>query len=131
MNNWNELDGSTFFNMVFTNNIKIDEVKLFKLIIDTRNDEITMAFNIKELPDRPPIKWSNMEFNACRIGIICSDIDDLLIKKLPKNVNVKMKIEQIGSRYKISGVTNDFRIEFTASFVRLGDPSVYLTNEQF
>lgn len=131
MNNWNELDGSTFFNMVFTNNIKIDEVKLFKLIIDTRVNEIIMAFDIKELPDRPPLKWSNMGFNTCRIGITCSDIDDLLVKNLPKDVKIKMKIEQIGTRYKISGVTQNSHIEFTAAFLILGDPNVYLTDEQF
>ena len=131
MNNWNELNGSTFFNMVFTNNVKIDEIKLFSIIIDNRSPKITMAFDIKELPDRPPLKWSNMGFNTCRIGITCSDIDDLLVKNLPKDVKIKMKIEQIGTRYKISGVTQNSHIEFTAAFLRLCDPSVYLTDEHF
>ena len=131
MDNWNELDGSNFFNMVFTYNVKIEEIKLFSLIIDHRNPQITMDFDIKELPDRPPIKWTNMGFNTCRIGITCSEVNDLLLKNLPHNLNIKIKIEKIGARFKISGIADDFHIEFTAAFLRLRDPSVYLNDEQF
>ena len=131
MDNWNELDGSTFFNMVFTYNVKIEEIKLFSLIIDHRSPQITMAFDIKELPDRPPIKWTNMGFNTCRIGITCSEVDDLLLKNLPYNLNIKFKIEKTGTRFKILGVTDDSHIEFTAAFLILRDPSVYLNDEQF
>ena len=57
MNFWNELEGSTFFNKVFSKSIPIDSIELFSVIIDNNRPSITIEFDIPELPDNAPEKW--------------------------------------------------------------------------
>ncbi len=54
MKYWNEINGSKFFNMVFSRNIPIGEIKLFTLNIDNNLSTLTLAFDIREIPDTPP-----------------------------------------------------------------------------
>ncbi|MEJ5061933.1 MULTISPECIES: Imm50 family immunity protein [unclassified Pseudomonas] len=124
MKYWNDFEGSVFFNMVFSRLVEIDEVKLFSLSVDNNASVLTLAFNIKELPDRPPLKWK--EFNSCRIGVSCSEVSDLSVKNIPTTSLLKVKIEPHGSRFRISVGAADSIIEFTAAYLRLHDPSVYV-----
>jgi hypothetical protein len=57
MKYWNDLDGSVFFNMVFSQPVEIGEITLFSMKIDNNCPCVTLGFDINELPDRPPKKW--------------------------------------------------------------------------
>lgn len=128
MQYWNDLDGSTFFSMVFSGRIEIGNIKLFSLNIDTNHSIVTMAFDIKDLPDNPPGKWQSMEYNACRIGISCSEVESVMVKNLSNSEFMKLTIQKHGSRFAVAAVSEHSAIEFTTAFLHLRDPSVYLTN---
>lgn len=127
MKHWNELDGSTFFSMVFSNPIAIDVIKLFTIHIDNNQPSVLLGFDIKEIPDQPPKKWVTMGFNACRIGLSCSETSDLIIKNIPTNDLLKISITKHGTTFKICAKSEHSLIEFSTKFPLLCDPSVYLT----
>jgi len=131
MKYWNDLDGSTFFCMVFSGQIAINEIKLFSLIVDNNLSTLTLAFDIRELPNSPPQKWQQAQYNACRIGISCSEIDNLVVRSLPVTGPMKLTIEKDGSRFVVSAMSEHSAIKFTTSFLSLRDPSVYLTKTPF
>lgn len=131
MKYWNELDGSTFFSLVFSGGIAIDEIRLFSLRVDNNQSTVALSFDIKELPDKPPKKWQMIQYNACRIGISGSEIENLMVKNLPGNNPMKLTIEKNSHRYIVSASSENSVIEFTASFLTLGAPSVYLTQAPF
>lgn len=127
MKYWNELDGSTFFNMVFRHPIEIEDIKLFTIHIDNNRPSIIIGFDIKQIPDQPPKKWVNMGFNACRIGLNCSEISDLIIKNIPTNELLKISIDKDGDVFEICAKSENSLIKFSTKFPTLCDPSVYLT----
>jgi hypothetical protein len=131
MKYWNEIEGSKFFNMVFSRNIPIGEVKLFALNMDNNLSTLTLAFDIKETPDTPPKKWETMGYNACRIGLTCGEIRDLTTSNIPTQKNLNLYIQSIGDRYMISAVSSTSTVTFTTSSLRLKEPSVYLTDLPF
>lgn len=128
---WNDFVGSVFFNRVFSAPVEINEIKLFSLRIDNNASVVTLGFDIRELPDKPPRKWESIQFNACRIGIECSEVSDLLIKNLPELSVMNVSIIKQDSRFRISIESNSSLIEFTATYLRLHDPSVYFTQDAF
>ncbi|MGN4049920.1 Imm50 family immunity protein [Pseudomonas sp. SM4] len=127
MKYWNEMEGSKFFNIIFSETIEIDEIKLFALNIDNNLSTLTLAFDIKELPDKPPIKWQSTQYNACRIGITFSDIKCLKATNIPAKEILKLSINKTDERYSILATSSASEINFTASSLRLREPSVYLT----
>ncbi|WP_085748516.1 Imm50 family immunity protein [Pseudomonas sp. R45(2017)] len=131
MQYWNDLEGSTFFSMVFSNRIEIGEIKLFSIDIDSNQSLVTMAFDIREVPDKPPRKWQSAQYNACRIGITCSEVESITIKNLPTNTPLKLTILGNDLRFKVTAISENSAIEFTTSFLRLRDPTVYLTETPF
>ncbi|WP_095120029.1 Imm50 family immunity protein [Pseudomonas sp. Irchel s3f10] len=131
MKYWNEIEGSKFFNMVFSRNISIGEVKLFALNMDNNLSTLTLAFDIRETPDTPPKKWETIGYNACRIGLTCGEIRDLTTSNIPTQKNLHLSIQSIGDRYMISAVSSTSNITFTTSSLRLREPSVYLTDLRF
>jgi hypothetical protein len=131
MKYWNEIEGSKFFNMVFSRNISIGEVKLFSLNMDNNLSTLTLAFDIRETPDTPPKKWETIGYNACRIGLTCGEIRDLTTSNIPTQKNLHLSIQSIGDRYMISAVSSTSNITFTTSSLRLREPSVYLTDLRF
>ncbi|WP_442968564.1 Imm50 family immunity protein [Pseudomonas sp. ZY71] len=131
MKYWNEIEGSKFFNMVFSRNISIGEIKLFALNMDNNLSTLTLAFDIRETPDTPPKKWEPIGYNACRIGITCGEIRDLTTSKIPTQKNLHLSIQSIGDRYMISAVSDTSNITFTTSSLRLREPSVYFTDLPF
>ena len=131
MKHWNEIEGSKFFNMVFSRNIPICEIKLFALNMDNNLSTLTLAFDIGETPDTPPKKWETIGYNACRIGLTCGEIRDLTTSNIPTQKNLHLSIQSIGDRYIISAVSDSSNITFTTSSLRLREPSVYLTDLPF
>lgn len=131
MKYWNEIEGSKFFNMVFSRNISIGEIKLFALNMDNNLSTLTLAFDIRETPDTPPKKWETIGYNACRIGLTCGEIRDLTTANIPTEKNLHLSIRSIGDRYMISAVSSTSNITFTTSSLRLREPSVYLTDLRF
>lgn len=131
MKYWNDINGSTFFNMIFSSSIAINEIRLFILNIDNNYSTITLGFDIPEIPDILPTKWKTIEFNACRVGMKCSEIEDLSIKNLPSQNNLQLNIESGNSRLRVSAKSKSSSISFTTSFINLGEPSVYLTKTPF
>ena len=131
MKYWNDFEGSTFFNMVFSGSIEIGEIKLFSLVVDNVGSTVTLAFNIKELPDKLPLKWRSIEYNACRIGFTCDEVSEMHVKNLPATSLMKVSIERHDSRFRVAIEAENSSIEFTAAYLRLGDPSVYFTEDVF
>ncbi|MFJ5283352.1 Imm50 family immunity protein [Pseudomonas sp. NPDC088429] len=128
MNSWNELDGSSFFNRIFTNPISIGEVTLFSLSIDNNRPAIILEFDITEYPESPPAKWSQSGFNTCRIGLNCSNIDELLIKNIPTKQRLTVTILNESGSYRIRAINDESLIEFTTKHPLLCGPSAYFNS---
>ncbi|MEI4520079.1 MULTISPECIES: Imm50 family immunity protein [unclassified Pseudomonas] len=131
MKNWNEIEGSKLFNMVFSRHIPISEIKLFALNIDNNLSTLTLAFDIRETPDTPPKKWDLIGYNACRIGITCSEVRGLTTSNIPTQETLNLSIQLIGDRYSVSATSMSSELKFTTSSLRLREPSVYLTETPF
>jgi len=127
---WNDLDGSSFFNRIFTSPIPIGEVTLFSLNIDNNRPIIILEFDIKEYPEAPPVKWKQSGFNTCRIGLNCSNIEELLIKNIPTKKNLTISISNENSSYRIRATNDESVIEFTTKHPLLCGPSAYLNSQE-
>lgn len=130
MNNWNELDGSIFFNKVFTTDILIGKISLFSVNIDNNRPVIILEFDIPNYPDSPPTKWKQSGFNTCRIGINCSNIEGLLIKNIPTSKILSIEITKNGEKYKIRASNEDSLIEFATKRPLLCGPSAYTNSSE-
>ncbi|MFJ2685672.1 Imm50 family immunity protein [Pseudomonas sp. NPDC087342] len=113
--------------MVFSKPISIKSIKLFTLKIDNNQPSLTMGFDIQDIPDKPPKKWANSTFNACRIGLDCSELSDLIIKNIPTREILNITITRHDDVFKICARSENSLIEFSTKFPRLCGPSVYLT----
>ena len=131
MKYWNEIEGGKLFNIVFSRNIPVGEIKLFALNMDNNLSTLTLAFDIREMPDTPPKKWESIGYNACRIGITCCEIRELTTSNIPTQKNLNLSIQSIGDRYMISAASSTSNVTFTTSSLRLREPSVYLTDLPF
>lgn len=127
---WNELDGSLFFNKAFTTPIPIGEVTLFSLNIDNNRPAIILEFDIKEYPETPPAKWKQSGFNTCRIGLNCSNIQELLIKNIPTKKNLTITISNEVENFRVRAENDDSIIEFTTKHPLLCGPSAYLNSPE-
>lgn len=125
---WNELDGSIFFNKVFTTPIPIGEVTLFSLNIDNNRPVIILEFDITEYPETPPTKWKQSGFNTCRIGLNCSNIQGLLIKNIPTKKKLTITITNEGGNFRVRAENDESIIEFTTKHSLLCGPSAYLNS---
>ena len=126
MKYWNSLDGSIFFNKVFSTPIAIGAVELFTIIINNNTPDTTLEFDIPEIPDSPPEKWKKMGFNACRIGINISNIQNLTIKNIPTKGKLHTSIAKEDNRYTVKLYNQDSLIQFSADHILLCGPSVYM-----
>ncbi|MET0847462.1 MAG: Imm50 family immunity protein [Pseudomonas sp.] len=125
---WNDLDGSTFFNQVFTTPIAINMIELFTISIDNNRPTIIIEFDICELPDAPPTKWKKSEFNTCRIGLNCGGISDLKINNIPTKEKLNITITKKENLFIVHASNKDSLIEFTTKFPLLCGPSVYMND---
>ncbi|MGG7553688.1 Imm50 family immunity protein [Pseudomonas sp. ES3] len=126
---WNDLDGSTFFNQVFTTPIAINTIELFTVSIDNSRPTIILEFDISELPDAPPTKWKRSEFNTCRIGLNCGGIGDLKINNIPTKEKLNISIIKKENIFMINASNKDSSIQFTTKFPLLCGPSVYMNDK--
>lgn len=126
---WNDIDGSTFFNQIFTTPIAIGTIELFALNIDNSRPMIIMEFDIEELPDAPPTKWKKTHFNTCRIGLNCGDIKNALIKNIPTTEKLNITITKKENIFTIQASNKNSMIEFTTKSPLLCGPSVYLNDK--
>ncbi len=126
MKHWNELDGSIFFNKIFSTPIIIGKVALFSLRIENDQPCIGMGFDIPEFPDNLPEKWRNKGYNTCRIGITCHEISKLQIRNIPVHEEFFVKIKKHSDHFTFEAMSNSASIEFIARFISLSGPSVYI-----
>ncbi|MCD5989313.1 hypothetical protein KDX30_15530 [Pseudomonas sp. CDFA 553] len=126
MNTWNELDGSTFFNKIFTHAIHIGKVKLSSINIDNIRPIIILEFDISDFPSEPPAKWKQSGFNTCRIGLNCSDVTELKVNNVPTQKSLLVKVSKQGSVFKITLSNDESLIQFTTKHPILCGPSGYV-----
>ncbi|RON53858.1 Imm50 family immunity protein [Pseudomonas frederiksbergensis] len=126
---WNDFDGSTFFNQIFTTSISIGTIELFNITIDNNRPTIILEFDIEQLPDSPPAKWKKTQFNTCRIGLNCGDISNLLIKNIPTKGKLNISITKNENLFTINASNKNSLIEFKTKFPLLCGPSVYLNSK--
>lgn len=126
MRYWNEFSENKFFNIVFTTPIEIGVVDIFSVNINNDQSSMYVCFDIKELPDAPPLKWQKTEFNTCRIGLNCSDISDLVIKNMPALGKFHITIMNKEELFFVKAISQNSLIEFTTRFPTLSGPTVYL-----
>ncbi|MCS3838253.1 hypothetical protein HNR03_002861 [Pseudomonas sp. JAI111] len=125
---WNNLDGSTFFNQIFTTSVEIDTIELFTISIDNNRPTIILEFDIKQLPDAPPLKWKKSDYNTCRIGLNCGGISDLTIKNIPTKEKLNITITNKENIFTIHASNTSSLIEFKTKFALLCGPSVYMNS---
>ncbi|WP_455883706.1 Imm50 family immunity protein [Pseudomonas putida] len=126
MKHWNDLDGTTFFNKVFTQPIKIDEIYIHSLRIENDQPGFGIGFDIPEFPDHLPEKWKGKGYNTCRIGLTCSEVRNLRIVNLPCREIFIVKIEQKNECFIFSAKSKTASIEFEGKWLSLSGPSVYM-----
>ena len=93
MKHWNELDGTIFFNKVFSQPIEIGKAYIHSLGIENDQPSFGIGFDIPDFPDVLPEKWKNKGYNTCRIALNCYEISNLKIVNLPRReiftINIK------------------------------------------
>ncbi len=126
MKHWNDLDGSIFFNKVFSTPIAIGTIELFSIIIDNNTPDTTLEFDIPETPDTPPEKWKKTAFNTCRIGINISNVQNLKIENIPTKGKLHTTITKKKNLYVVKLHNQGSFIQFSADHILLCGPSVYM-----
>ncbi|WP_411835987.1 Imm50 family immunity protein [Pseudomonas chlororaphis subsp. aurantiaca] len=127
MKTWNEFDGNTLFNRVFTKPIKISTIRLFQITIDNNRPNITFEFDIPEIPDAAPEKWIKTGFNTCRTGLSCNGVKELTLKNIPTREDLTIKIEKIDEYFLIRAENENSLLEFKTKYPLLCGPSVYMS----
>ena len=59
MKNWNNLDGSIFFNKVFSRPIEVGKAYIHSLRIENDLNDFGIGFDIPDFPDRLHEKWKD------------------------------------------------------------------------
>ena len=126
MKYWNELDGSTFLNKIFSKPVEIGKIALFSLRIENDQPSINLGFDIPEFPDILPEKWKNKGYNTCRIGIDCNEISNLKIHNLPIHEIFALEINNENANFNLQVKSKSALITFSAKLVSLNGPSVYI-----
>ncbi|NUT82867.1 MULTISPECIES: Imm50 family immunity protein [Pseudomonas] len=125
MNFWNDLEGSTFFNKIFSSPVPIGTIELFSLAIDNDTSTIVFEFDIEEYPDAPPHKWKQSGFNTCRIGLNCSAPTNLTITNIPTKNKLALRISQQQNTFTVHASNDTSLIKFETKHLLLCGPSAY------
>ena len=128
MKHWNDMQNSTFFNKVFSTPVAIGIVELYSISIDNDRTNISLEFDIPELPDNVPEKWRKSGFNTCRIGIHCGNIFNLEIKNIPTQEKLSITIENSEGTYFTTISNGSSLISFATRYISLCGPSVYMNS---
>ncbi|OIN53488.1 Imm50 family immunity protein [Pseudomonas costantinii] len=126
MKYWNDLDGTIFFNKVFSQPIEIGKVYIHSLRIENDQPDFGIGFDIPEFPDHLPEKWKDKGYNTCRIGLSCSEMSDLQITNLPRREVFIVKIKKESEYFFFTAKSKNASIEFKAKWLSLSGPSVYI-----
>lgn len=126
MKHWNELDGTIFFNKVFSQPIEIGKAYIRSLRIENDNNDLGIGFDIPEFPDQLPDKWKDKGYNTCQIGLSCSTITGLKIINLPLREIFTINILQEGEYLYFTAKSKNASLEFKARWMSLSGPSVYI-----
>ncbi|MFT4173774.1 MAG: Imm50 family immunity protein [Rhodocyclaceae bacterium] len=124
---WNDMDGSTLFNKVFSRPIEINKIDVFDIKIDREAATVIISFDlVNELPDNPPPKWPK-NFNRCRCGVNCSGVEYLKIEGMSTYMPAKIIIKKHadGSEIVVNG--DNIFLNLKCSHVQLMGPSVYIS----
>lgn len=130
MKHWNNLDGTIFFNKVFSQPIEIGKAYIHSLRIENDNNDVGIGFDIPEFPDQLPEKWRNKGYNTCRVGLSCSNITNLTIINLPARQVFIIKIKQEAEHFCFTAESENASIKFDAKWVSLSGPSVYMNSPE-
>ena len=126
MKYWNDLDGSIFFNKLFSSSIEIGKIALFSIRIENDQPCIGMGFDIPEFPDNLPEKLKNKGYNMCRLGLTFYEIKDLKISNIPAHEVFTVNINKDSDYFTFEAVSDNASIKFNAKFISLKDPNVYI-----
>lgn len=126
MKYWNDLDGSIFFNKLFSFSVEIGKIALFSIRIENDQPSIGMGFDIPEFPDNLPEKWKNKGYNMCRVGLTFDEIKNLKISNIPAHEVFTVKINKDSGYFTFEAISDNASIKFNAKFISLKDPSVYI-----
>lgn len=126
MKHWNDLDGTIFFNKVFSQPIEIGKVYIHSLRIENDQPSFGIGFDIPEFPDVLPEKWKNKGYNTCRIGLTCSEISDLKIVNLPRREVFSINIKRESGLFLFTAKSKNASIEFKANWLSVEGPTVYI-----
>ncbi|WP_323154320.1 Imm50 family immunity protein [Pseudomonas alvandae] len=122
---WNDLEGSIFFNKIFSYPVRIGEIELDSLTIDNDIPTIIFEFDISEYPDAPPQKWKQADFNICRIGLNCGTPKKVKIINIPTNNKLTVQITQQQDSLLVQAFNDTSLIELETKHLLLCGPSAY------
>ncbi|MCX9151248.1 Imm50 family immunity protein [Pseudomonas sp. TB1-B1] len=126
MKYWNNLDGTIFFNKLFSHPIEIGKIYIHVLSIENDQSDLGIGFDISEFPDYLPEKWKDKGYNTCRLGLSCSEISNLRISNIPHREVFFAKIIFEDGHYFFNAVSKKASIQFKAKWLSLEGPSVYI-----
>jgi hypothetical protein len=130
MKHWNELDDSILFNKIFSYNVPIGEIILHSLRVDYLTSGISITFDIPEVPDLPPKKWTLQEFNTCQIGLKCLKINNLNIQYTYTEKPLTATIKKENNNYEITIKNDECQVLIEAGYIALNGPNVYLNGTE-
>ncbi|WP_116079471.1 Imm50 family immunity protein [Pseudomonas sp. OV577] len=126
MKHWNDLDGTIFFNKIFSHPIKIGKIYIHALSIENDQPDLGIGFDIPEFPDHLPEKWKDKGYNTCRLGLSCSEISNLRIVNIPHREVFSATIKHEDGHYFFIAESKEASIQFKARWLSLKGPSVYI-----
>lgn len=127
MKYWNDIDGTIFFNQLFSKPIEIGSAYIHSLRIKNDQNDFGIGFDIPEFPDHLPEKWRDKGYNTCRVGLTCSDITGLKIINLPQKEIFILEIKQEADHFSFTAQSKNATIELKARWLSLSGPSVYMS----
>lgn len=126
MKHWNDLEGTIFFNKLFSQPIEIREIYIHSLTIENDQPSLGIGFDIPDFPDSLPPKLQDKGYNTCRIGLTCHGISNLQIINLPRREIFIAKITRKNEHYLFNAKSENTSIEFKAKWLSMDGPSVYI-----
>ena len=130
MKYWNNLDGTIFFNKVFSQPIEIGKVYIHSLGIENDQPSFGVGFDIPDFPDVLPEKWKNKGYNTCRIGLTCYEISNLKIVNLPRKEIFSINIKRETGYFLFTAKSKNASIEFKAKWLSMEGPTVYINHPE-
>jgi hypothetical protein len=126
MNDWNELQTSKLFKMVFTKKTPIKSIFIEKIEFYNSLSSLRIDFDLVNiLPDTPLEKWKAAGYNRCRMGLDCNNIEKInIIGEIKSDIyNIKIDFEE---KYILEIKNDTLNIQLQAEYISLCGPSMYM-----